>query len=79
MPMRLSELQVDDKRNSQLMYSIGQMLKESLTPFPLRNVTYLPVQVIHINKWKLRCHFKYNLVYKLQDAEERSKEERKFW
>ena len=50
--MRLGELQVDDKRKSQLMPSIGQMVKESSTPFPLSCVTYLPIQEILINKWK---------------------------
>ena len=78
MPMRFSELQVDDKRKSQLMYSIGQMLKESSTPFPLSNATYLPVQEVLMNKWKLRCHFKYGLILKMQDAEESSREQKKF-
>ena len=48
--MRLGELQVDDKRKSQLMHSIGHMLKESSTLFPLSSVTYLPIQEILINK-----------------------------
>ena len=61
------------------MYSIGQMLKECSTPLPLSNVTYLPVQEILINKWKLRCYFKSNLILRMQDAEEREKEEKKFW
>ena len=54
------------------------MLKESSTPFPLSNVTYLPVQETLINKWKLRHYFKYNLILNIQDAEEISKEEKKF-
>ena len=53
MQMRLGELQVDDKRKSELMHSIGHMLKESSTPFPLSSVNYLPTQEILINKWKL--------------------------
>ena len=79
MPMRLGELQVDDKRKSQLMHSIGHMLKERSTLFLLSSVTYLPIQDILINKWKLRCYSKYDLISKIQDAEERSKEEKKFW
>ena len=78
-PMRLGELQVDYKRKSQLVYSIGLMLMESSTSFPLRNVTYMPIQEILMNKWKLRHHFKYDLISKMQDAEERPKEEKKFW
>ena len=77
--MRLSELQVDDKRKSQLMHSVGHMLKKSSTPFPLSSVTYLPIQEILFNKWKLRCYFKYDLILKIQDTEERSQEEKKFW
>ena len=38
--MRLGELQVDDKRKSQLVYSIGQLLKEKSTPYyPFSTVT----------------------------------------
>ena len=77
--MILGELQIDDKRKSQLMHSIGLLLKESSTPFPLSSVAYLPNQEILINKWKLRYYFKYDLILKIQDPEERSKEEKKFW
>ena len=79
MAMGLGELQVNDKRKSQLVYSIGQVLKERSAPFPLSSVTYLPSQEILMNKWKLRHYFKYDLISKMQDGEEKSKEEKKFW
>ena len=77
--MRLGELQVDDKRKSQLVYSIGELLKERSTPIPLSSVTYLPSQVILMAKWKLRHYSKYDLFSKMPDGEEKSKEEKKFW
>ena len=49
MGMGLGELQVNDKRKSQLVYSIGQVLKERSAPFPLSSVTYLPSQEILMN------------------------------
>ena len=67
--MRLGELQVNDKRNSQLMYSIGQVLREKSTPDPLRNITYLPSREILMNKWKLRHDFKYVQFSNMQDGE----------
>ena len=78
LPRRLGELQVHDERKSQLMHSIGHMLKESSTPFPLSSVTYLPIQEILINKWKLKHYFKYDLFLKFK-MQERSKEEKHFW
>ena len=61
------------------MYSIGQLSKERSTPFPLSSVTYLPSQEILMNKWKLRCYFIYDLISKMQDGEEKSKEEKGVW
>ena len=66
MPMRLGELQVDDKRKSQLIHSIGHMLKETSTPFPLNSLTYLSIQEFLINKWELRCYFKYDQILKIR-------------
>ena len=76
--MRLGELQVDDERKGQLVYSIGQMLKESSmpyqTPYPLSNE-----QEIFFHKQKFRHCFKYYLITKMQDGEGKDNEEKKFW
>ena len=73
--MRLGELQVDDKRKGQLIYSIGQMLKENSTPnptpYPLSNE-----QELLNNKWKHRQCFKYDIITKMQDGEGKNKEEK---
>ena len=77
--MRLGELQVDDKRKGQLMYSIGQMLKESSTPNPTPNPTPYPLsneQELLNNKWKYRQCFKCDLITKMQDGEGKNKEEK---
>ena len=77
MPKRLDELQVDSMRKGQLMYSIGQMSKESSTsypmPYPLSNE-----QELCINRWKFRHCFKYDLITKMPDGGEKDKEEKKF-
>ena len=71
-PMRLGELQVDPKKKAQLMYMIGQILKESSTSYqtqyPLSNE-----QELFINKWRNRCCFKYDLITKIQDMEKAEK------
>ena len=76
--MRLGELQQNDKRKRQLLYSIGQMLKESAmsypTPYPLSSK-----QELFLNKWKLRQDFKYDLISKMKDGKEKDTEEKKFW
>ena len=77
-PMRLGELQVDSKKKSQLLYLIGQMLRaESMTyptPYPLSNE-----QELFINKCEFRQYFKYDLITKMPDGEEKDKEAKKFW
>ena len=77
-PMRLGELQVDDKRKRQLVYSIGQMLKESSMPYPTP-YPFSNEQEIFINTWKLRHDCKYDIISKMKDSEEEDKEEKKFW
>ena len=71
--MRLGELQVESKKKSQLLYLIGQMLKaESMTypmPYPLSSE-----QGLFINKWGSRWYFKYDLITKMQDGEQKDKE-----
>ena len=72
-PIRLGELQVDSKKKSQLLYLIGQMLRaESMTypmPYPLSNE-----QELFINKWVFRCYFKFELITKMPDGEEKENE-----
>ena len=73
--MRLAELQQNDKRIRQLLYSIGQMLKESSTscptPYPLSCK-----QELFLNKWKLRRDFKYDLISKMKDGKEKTNRKR---
>ena len=78
MAMRLGEFQVDSKKKAQLMYSIWQMLKESSTSYPMP-YTISNEQELFINKWGYRCCFKYDLITKMQDGEEKDSEAKKFW
>ena len=75
--MRLGELQQNDKRKKQLLYSIGQMLKESSMSYP----TTYPLsseQELFLNKWKLRRDFKYDLISKTKDGKEKTEKRRNF-
>ena len=76
--MRLGELQQNDKRKKQLLYSIGQILKESSTSYP-RPYPLSSEQELFLNKWKLRRDFKYDLISKMKDEKEKEREEMKFW
>ena len=76
--MRFGELQVDPKKKSQLVYSIGKMLKAESTdyptPYPLSNE-----QELFIIKWRFRHCFKFDLITKMLDGEEKESEAKKFW
>ena len=76
--MRLGELQVNSKKNNQLLYAIGSMLRVESMEYPM---TYLlsSEQELFLNKWKLRWCFKNDLITKTPDGEEKEHEAAKFW
>ena len=70
-PMQLGELQANQKKKNQLLYAIGSMLRLESMEYPM---TY-PLsteQDLFLNKWNLRWCFKYDLVTKMPDGEEKS-------
>ena len=69
-PMRLGELQVDSKKKSQLLYLIGQMLRAESITYPMH---YLLTneQEFFIYKWGFRHYFRYDLITKMPDGEEK--------
>ena len=76
--MQLGELQVDQKKKNQLLYAIGSMLRVGSMEYP----TTYPLssnQDLILNKWKLRCCFKYELITKMLDGEEKEEEKPNLW
>ena len=77
-PMQLGDLQQYQKKKNQLLFAIGSMLRAESMEYPM---TY-PLnseQDLFLNKWKLRWCFKYNLITKMPDGEEKEQEKAKFW
>ena len=76
--IRLGELQVNSKKNNQLLYAIGSMLRVESMEYPM---TYLlsSEQELFLNKWKLRWCFKNDLITKTPDGDEKEHEAAKFW
>ena len=76
--MRLGDLQADTKKKNQLLYSIGQTLRvESMTSpilYPLSSE-----QELVANKSRFRWYFKFDLITKMPDGEEKENEAKKFW
>ena len=71
-PMRLVELHMNSKKKNQLIYAIGSMLRVESMEYPM---TY-PIssdQDLFLDKLKLRQCFKYDLITKMPDGEEKNK------
>ena len=72
-PMRLGDIQQNQKKKNQLLFALGSMLKVETMEYPM---TY-PLsseQNLFLNKWKLRWCYKYNLIDKMPDGEEKEQE-----
>ena len=77
-PMRLGDIQQNQEKKNPLLFAIGSMLKVETMEYPM---TY-PLsseQDIFLNKWKLRWCYKYNLIHKISEGEEKDQEDAKFW
>ena len=73
-PMRLAELQANLKKKNQLLYSIGQMLREESmtypTPYPLSSELEL-----FLDRWKLMWCSKFDQITKMPDGEKKRKKQ----
>ena len=76
-PMRLGDTQQNQKIE-QIIVSLGSMLKvetmEYAMTYPLSSE-----QDLFLNKWKLRQCYKYNLINKMPDGQEKEQEKATVW
>ena len=76
--MRLGELQVNQKKKNQLLFSIGPMLQVESMEYPM-TFPLSSAQDLFLNKRKLRWCFKNELIMKMPDGDKKVQEETKFW
>ena len=76
--IRLGDIKENQKPKNQLLFAIGRKLRVETMEYPM---TY-PLsseQDLFLNKWELRWCFKFNLIDKMPDGEEKEKERAMFW
>ena len=78
LPMRLGEMQQNQKRKNQLLFAIGSMLKVETMEYPM-TCPLSSEQDLFFNKWKLSKCYKYNLINKMPEGDEKDQEDAKFW